>query len=54
MQYCFILSGNYPFFFFLMKEPIAVSLIALNYTSHQYQNGLENLFLHIVVYAYFV
>lgn len=52
MQYCFILSGNYSFFFFLMKEPIAVSLITLNYISRKYQNGLENLFLHIVVHAY--
>ena len=34
-----------------MKELVAASLTAFNYTSHKYQNGFKNLFFHIGVYA---
>lgn len=37
-----------------MKEPAVVSQIAFNYTSHKYQNGFENLLLHIAVCVYYL
>lgn len=49
-----MLSGSDFILFVFMKEPVVVSQIAFNYTSHKYQNGFENLLLHIAVCVYYL